>query len=743
MAIATVTGIPFGNLSGSSYWTTRSLFFLDGTIITVGADKYFKDRSGAARNFLITGYDFDSTWTKGFPYKSAATISAPAGDAALIAADINNFLYDAGGTPNAIPVVSLFQNIDYENTIFCRHVAQVVDGNGVETYEPRVLEIFMTAAPLSAADLVKTNTYFEIPAEITTTVKWVSKTGLDTNPGTKALPWLTINKANTSATAGDTVYIKSGTYYEANAGATGYLMLSNACKFIGIGNITVTTEATTYGIFINANNVWFEGFCFYEAQSQHSLINNAKTGLILKRCYIKSTSGKAARLYGGSATDCIFSGGTYGIEKYHGDELLTVTNCLCYGGTTSGLSAAEAGVQKITVNNSKLSGAIGLGVGSTVTAIINGSKIYGTTYPMAVSGTGTFTFTYCHIEKTGTGVSNYLAATGTGTTTLVIDNCVIKSAKQGPIILKNYTNVTFTNNKVISQGTGKDTPIQITTVTESTVFEVSGNIITQIDDYSSTMIIGNEIMEGYNLMTGTIHSNTFLGPKYYNYALVPSIHMVPIFNQLNVNVYDNLIFGGSIGIVFKHTSGDLTPSSAHHNVVINCAKGICSKGGRNLKIYNNTIYNDTAGYQVYILDSGVNEDSDGCIVKNNILFENSPAGTASNYYFIGTSTGLVFENNIVFSTNNDISNIGDGGLAAWQALGYDLDVINSNPLLTDIVNYVLSLQALSPAIGAGEDLGASYNDGLDASTNWGSDTQLPVVVTKQQGAAWDIGAYVH
>jgi hypothetical protein len=46
------------------------------------------------------------------------------GDAVLIAADINNFLYDAGGTPNAIPVVSLFQDIDYEHKIFCKHEAQ-------------------------------------------------------------------------------------------------------------------------------------------------------------------------------------------------------------------------------------------------------------------------------------------------------------------------------------------------------------------------------------------------------------------------------------------------------------------------------------------------------------------------------------------------------------------------------------------------------------------------------------------
>ena len=77
--------------------------------------------------------DFNDNWTKGFPYKSAATISAPVGDAVLIAADINNFLYDAGGTPNEIAVVSLFQNIDYEDKLFCRHREQKVTTISIET----------------------------------------------------------------------------------------------------------------------------------------------------------------------------------------------------------------------------------------------------------------------------------------------------------------------------------------------------------------------------------------------------------------------------------------------------------------------------------------------------------------------------------------------------------------------------------------------------------------------------------
>ncbi len=43
---------------------------------------------------------------------------------------------------------------------------------------------------------------------------YVAKNGSDTNPGTEAAPWLTIGKAANSLHAGDTVYVKGGTYHE-------------------------------------------------------------------------------------------------------------------------------------------------------------------------------------------------------------------------------------------------------------------------------------------------------------------------------------------------------------------------------------------------------------------------------------------------------------------------------------------------------------------------------------------------
>jgi hypothetical protein len=86
--------------------------------------------------------------------------------------------------------------------------------------------------------------------------------------------------------------------------------------------------------------------------------------------------------------------------------------------------------------------------------------------------------------------------------------------------------------------------------------------------------------------------------------------------------------------------------------------------------------------------------------------------------------------------------------AEWQALGFDahsrvLTTEEYNGLFTDPDNGDFSLKAGSVAIGAGVDLGGSYNTGIDSSTTWGGSTSIPVVVTKTQSGSWDVGAYIH
>jgi len=75
---------------------------------------------------------------------------------------------------------------------------------------------------------------------------WVATTGKDTNPGTSASPFLTINKAVSVAAPGDIVYIKSGTYVEnlvLTTSGTAAKPIIISCAPGALGTVTITPSA--------------------------------------------------------------------------------------------------------------------------------------------------------------------------------------------------------------------------------------------------------------------------------------------------------------------------------------------------------------------------------------------------------------------------------------------------------------------------------------------------------------------
>lgn len=221
-------------------YKSDALVWLDGSIYFDGTNYYFLDKSGHNKNFLITNYDFNSNWDKGFPYKSSATISAPSGDATLIAADINNYFY-TNGVPNQLPVISLYQNIDYANKIFCRHQNQLLDTNQVETYEPRVKDIVWYSSAKSGSELTFCNSFFNVPEKLISGVKEVG-------PGKT---YSTIASAITASTANETIYVYTGIYKETN-----YLNVSKNVIIKGVGNVIVQSTGTTIVVYSSGSNYW-------------------------------------------------------------------------------------------------------------------------------------------------------------------------------------------------------------------------------------------------------------------------------------------------------------------------------------------------------------------------------------------------------------------------------------------------------------------------------------------------------
>jgi hypothetical protein len=760
---------------GSSYWTQRSLFFLDGTIITVGENKYFKDRSAAGRNFLITGHDFDSTWTKGFPYKSAATISAPAGDATLIAADINNFLYDSGGTPNQIPVVSLFQNIDYENKIFCKHVAQVLDANGVEIYEPRVLEIFMSnSGALTGSVLTKANTYFNVPADTHTNGFIVALSGGD---------YVSPKLAAAAASNGNVTNIKTGTY---------------PSETVSITNKGITLQGV--------------GRCILPNAAARALLISDNTGnlITLTHLQIIGTGQNAIQLSTAvklSVNKCRLSG--YPIYGTVSSTDYTIKNSVLLVGAAT-LSGSNAILDTCLIPN------ISIPIISTFNLQSKNNRYLGSSSTLVQRRAGTTNLSFLGDKITGQLLTDEAIATECQVTvqrchfiqgkislvnaaskvSFTIEDSVFDEINtSGLIALKGY-NIIFRRN--ITGGKGSVFTATGLADLKTVLFEnnncngVAG-VINSFTDYTVTLrnniLIANadrcsnvfsstnyampcSIYNNYMVMKGSggpfvhfgieesnLQNDRFAGTKVYanrlkgpgDYGLsVGSLHGLFAWNQ-SAEWYYNYLSGSFLGLVLKSNGGTYANVS-HHNVFKNCSQSHTIKGIKGTKIYNNTFFN--AGALDCLSETvGGGGDSGGTVFKNNIVIQLTNTGAVLQFQTAANLTDVEIDYNIYYAPNAQYFALVDSpnvyvSFAEWQALGHDTHSImlteeQYNGLFNDPDNGDFSLKAGSVAIGAGVTLDAAYDDGLDASTNWGTDTQLPVVVTKQQGAAWDIGAYVH
>lgn len=733
--------------SWSSYWTRQSEFFLDGTIITVGSDKYFKDKSVNGRNFLITGYDFASDWTTGFPYKSAATISAPAGDAALIAADINNFLYDAGGTPNAIPVVSLFQDIDYEHKIFCKHAAQIVDDNGVETYEPRVSHIFMAAEVLSGDDLAKAYTDFGVTAESATAL-WVAKTGNDTTGnGTKAAPFLTIYKAEETAAANGTVYVKTGLYIENHTGTTGYLAINkaiiiqplgfNLIRAVSTGQILVpfgggATNTRLYNSVVgNASAVTYTVYVIAAG-----ILSILKSWIQKGNYIFRAENATAINL-----TNTILSGATNRVINV-GTAPVVIDSCYVNNSTTT--TIVQAGVANVSsvVKNSRATG-IALSMSGNPDIQIYGNKVAGS---ISVGTTAAVNAADKCIIK-----NNVVTINGTAVQvesdlydTQILSNAFI--APTGSLLVEIYdqTSVVVSNNLLLA-ATGANGGYWFRATTAvGKALQFNNNRIHSKNGYTPIQVGNESIPDGYNTYSGSIYGNRILGENSI------ASHGVVAFRQNGVNIKWNFVTGYTFGFIVKTLGSDLSAAPMMYNISKECVNGISAKGGDGQYIVNNTVINPT-GNGFY---SAYNPDGDGygsinTVFKNNIIINNTD--TAIKMINHDAYCTMVSDYNIFYDKNGDYSFVINGvdkTRAEWLAAGHDAHSIFLTDeqfagLFNDFDNEDYSLKAGSVAIGAGETLDAAYDDGLDASTAWGDDNTCPVVVTKQQGAEWDCGAYVH
>ena len=245
-----------------------------------------------------------------------------------------------------------------------------------------------------------------------------------------------------------------------------------------------------------------------------------------------------------------------------------------------------------------------------------------------------------------------------------------------------------------------------------------------------------------------ISENKILSPRHFNPANSGGHECIYFRNYIDFTIKHNYLSGaGEYNIVIKSTTNN---EAADIPVIGNVSvlSGVLGKGVSNIKFYNNTIINaDNAGITFIAGDDASAYKKS--YVKNNIVVNNDNNGYLVEIQDEATGGDNEFDYNIYYSTEAKPFNyLGTTKtFTEWQALGFDTNSIflteaQFNALFTDFASGDYSLISGSEAIGAGETLAATYDDGLDASTDWGSDTETPTVVTKQQTSPWDIGAYI-
>src|SRR3990172_2296655 len=124
---------------------------------------------------------------------------------------------------------------------------------------------------------------------------YVAKNGSDLNPGTEEEPWLTIQKAADTMVAGDTVYVKEGTYIEditvANSGRPGGLITFKAYESDRVVIDLSGVDEVAFN-FNDKDYIRLEGFEF--AGGSIAIYNNngryTTVGLVISNNYVHDTT---------------------------------------------------------------------------------------------------------------------------------------------------------------------------------------------------------------------------------------------------------------------------------------------------------------------------------------------------------------------------------------------------------------------------------------------------------------------
>ncbi|HEX2919577.1 MAG TPA: T9SS type A sorting domain-containing protein [Bacteroidales bacterium] len=213
----------------------------------------------------------------------------------------------------------------------------------------------------------------------------------------------------------------------------------------------------------------------------------------------------------------------------------------------------------------------------------------------------------------------------------------------------------------------------------------------------------------------------------------------------NVIIKYNFLNNVPMGIIRKSATGMRNNSGGvAYNIVRGGAVGVVVKGMSDVKVYNNTFYQDRTREQtwrpfVHIYtntDNGLNSVSHNTKIYNNIFYakHETPMITVAdkeslngfecdyNLYWCeaGSPRFVVNENEITFEQ--------------WQQMGFDTHSIVMNPKFIDFESLVPHEK-----LEYGVDLGEEWKEGLSINSTWSTTDPLKAF----QNGRWQVGARIY
>ena len=362
---------------------------------------------------------------------------------------------------------------------------------------------------------------------------------------------------------------------------------------------------------------------------------------------------------------------------------------------------------------------------------------------------------------------NSVQATGS-----VIQNSTITNFTSAGITLESTVNASLLNNTIT--GVGDDSNgISVSTINGAAAASnptITGNTITHthFGIFSPVSVITGNATGG-TISKNTIHEITW-EPISLSYWTSPTISQNLLYNVaadgditgihvtfapgsqlLNNRIHDVTYTGSttSFGACIQLDQGS-DNSLAQGNICYHSDAGYVTTQSATVKWYGNTGYD--IGHALYAggVCSGfyIQGTLTSGIWKNNLIYDTSTGNQLYIWNF--PTTGLFgpvnlanvsLDNNLEYKSSGNWYNIqGATGasLSTWNGESFSggHDIFN-NPLFANAGSADFSLQAISPAIGKGTNLGPPYALGLGAGSTWPSG-----VILAPQAPAWNIGAYV-